>query len=354
MKVIYTPAHLRHDPHVEFETSQAKSPWEHIGRAEAIRTTLAADARFEFGDPTEWGTDPIEAVHDTGLVKFLSEGWSLYNERNPGTREVVADVFYRPALRDKMSPGREPESINGRVGYWCFETTTPLTDGTYEAARGAVDTALTTMRLVLDGERAAYGLCRPPGHHASSSLYGGYCFFNNAAIVAHQVAATTGTKVTILDVDYHHGNGTQQIFYDRDDVQYVSLHGDPARAYPYSVGFADETGAGRGLGHTINVPMPFRADDDLYMSALASTMERIRSFGPSLLIVSLGLDTFITDPISDLAVTTEGMGRCGALVSELGLPTVVLQEGGYDVNALGANAQSWLAGLGAGLGLAGF
>ena len=354
MKVIYTPAHLRHDPHVEFETSQAKSPWEHIGRAEAIRTTLAADSRFQFADPTEWGVAPIEAVHDTGLVKFLSEGWALYNEKNPGTREVVADVFYRPALRDKMSPGREPQSINGRVGYWCFETTTPLTDGTYEAARGAVDTALTTMQLVLDGERAAYGLCRPPGHHASQSLYGGYCFFNNAAIVAHHIATTTGTKVTVLDVDYHHGNGTQQIFYDRDDVQYVSLHGDPARAYPYSVGFADETGAGRGLGHTINVPMPLRADDDLYVSALASTMERIRSFAPSVLIVSLGLDTFITDPISDLAVTTEGMGRCGALVAELGLPTVVLQEGGYDVNALGANAQSWLAGLGAGMGLTGF
>jgi acetoin utilization deacetylase AcuC-like enzyme len=278
-------------------------------------------------------------------VRFLSEGWALYNARHPGTREVVPDVFYRPALRDKMSPGREPESINGRVGYWCFETTTPLTEGTYEAARGAVVTALTATAMVLAGERAAYGLCRPPGHHASSSLYGGYCFFNNAAIAAHHVAATTGTKVTVLDVDYHHGNGTQQIFYDRDDVQYVSLHGDPARAYPYSVGFADETGTGRGLGHNINVPMPLRADDDLYASALATALERIRAFGPSLLIVSLGLDTFVTDPISDLAVTTEGMGRCGALVSQLGIPTVVLQEGGYDVAALGANAQSWLVGL---------
>jgi acetoin utilization deacetylase AcuC-like enzyme len=349
MKVVYTPAHLRHDPHVEFETSVTHDPWEHVGRAEAIRETLATDARFQFVSPTEWGTAPIEAVHDPGLLRFLSEGWALYNSKHPGTREVVPDVFYRPALRDKMSPGREPESINGRVGYWCFETTTPLTEGTYEAARGAVDTALTAASMVLGGERAVYGLCRPPGHHASSSLYGGYCFFNNAAVAAHHVAATTGTKVTVLDVDYHHGNGTQQIFYDRDDVQYVSLHGDPARAYPYSVGFADETGTGRGLGCNINVPMPLRADDDLYVSALASTMERIRAFGPSLLIVSLGLDTYITDPISDLAVTTDGMGRCGALVAELSLPTVVLQEGGYDVAALGANVQSWLVGLEGGL-----
>ena len=194
-----------------------------------------------------------------------------------------------------MEDLEEPAAVNAKLGWWCFETTTPLTEGTYEAARGAVDTALTATKLVLDGDKNSYGLCRPPGHHATTDLYGGYCFFNNAAIAAHYVSSTFGTKVTVLDVDYHHGNGTQQIFYDRDDVQYVSLHGDPARAYPYSIGFADETGTGRGLGHTINVPMPLRADDDLYVSALASTMDRIRAFGPSMLIVSLGLDTFVTD-----------------------------------------------------------
>jgi acetoin utilization deacetylase AcuC-like enzyme len=347
MKVVYTPAHLLHDPHVEFETSQAHSPFEHIGRAEAIRETLAADARFEFLLPTEWGTAPIEAVHNPGLVTFLSEGWALYAADHPDVREVVPDVFYRPALRDKMSPGREPTAINGRVGYWCFETTTPLTETTYQAALGAVDTALTTTQLVLAGEGSAYGLCRPPGHHATADLYGGYCFFNNAAVAAHHVASTTGAKVTILDVDYHHGNGTQQIFYDRDDVQYVSLHGDPARAYPYSVGFADETGTGRGLGHNVNVPMPLRADDDQYVNALADACERITAFGPSLLIVSLGLDTYITDPICDLAVTTGGMRRSGEVVRQLALPTVVLQEGGYDVSALGANVEAWLSGLGA-------
>ena len=347
MKVVYTAAHLLHDPHVEFEASVTHSPWEHIGRAEAIRETLQADARFEFLEPTEWGIAPIEGVHNPGLVKFLGEGWRLYAEAHPGVREVVPDVFYRSALRDKMSAGREPQSINGRVGYWCFETTTPLTERTYEAARGAVNTALTTTRLVLDGESSAYGLCRPPGHHATTDLYGGYCFFNNAAVAAHHVATTTGSKVTVLDVDYHHGNGTQQIFYDRDDVQYVSLHGDPARAYPYSVGFADETGSGRGLGYNKNYPMPLRADDDLFVSALSTACEQIAAFGPAVLIVSLGLDTYITDPISDLAVTTPGMRRCGEVVRQLGLPTVVLQEGGYDVDALGANVHAWLSGLGA-------
>ena len=347
MKVVYNPAHLLHDPQVEFETSTAHSPFEHIGRAEAIRETLQADSRFEFLSPTEWGVAPIEAVHNPGLVRFLSEGWALYSAQHPDVREVVPDVFYRPALRDKMGERGEPQAINGRVGYWCFETTTPLTETTYEAARGAVDTALTTTQLVLDGETSAYGLCRPPGHHATADMYGGYCFFNNAAVAAHHVASTTGVKVTILDVDYHHGNGTQQIFYDRDDVQYVSLHGDPARAYPYSVGYADETGSGRGLGCNINYPMPLRADDDLYASALATACEEVARFGPSVLIVSLGLDTYITDPISDLAVTTDGMRRSGEIVRQLGLPTVVLQEGGYDVNALGANVQAWLTGLGA-------
>jgi len=347
MKVVYTRAHLGHDPRIEFEASQAHSPYEHVGRAEAIRESLEADARFVFGAPTEWGTAPIEAVHHPGLVRFLSTAWAEYQEVNPGTRDVVPEIFYRPALRAGMSSGVEPTAINGRLGWWCFETATALTEGTYDAARGAVDTALTTTQLVLDGELAAYGLCRPPGHHVSTDLYGGYCFFNNAAIAAHHAASSTGSKVTVLDVDYHHGNGTQQIFYERDDVQYVSLHGDPARAYPYVTGFADETGAGRGTGATLNVPLAARTDDDRYLVALEAACSAIDAFGPSLLIVSLGLDTFITDPICDLSLTTDGFERCGATVRRLGVPTVVLQEGGYDVSALGDNVHRWLRGLGA-------
>ncbi len=345
VNVVYTSAHLLHDPQVEFETSRVHSPFEHVGRAEAIRHTLQADGSFAFSEPTEWGTGPIEAVHDAGLIRFLSSAWSEYQVLNPPTREVVPDVFFRAGLRNKMSAPVEPRTVNGRLGWWCFETTTPLTEGTYQAACGAVDTALTTTQMVLDGSRWAYGLCRPPGHHATTSLYGGYCFFNNAAIAAHHIASTTGTKVTVLDVDYHHGNGSQEIFYDRDDVQYVSLHGDPARAYPYSIGFADETGSGRGLGSNLNLPLAAHTDDDGFVAALANALQAISAFGPSTLIVSLGLDTFITDPMCDLAVTTHGFERCGALVAQLGLPTVVLQEGGYDVDHLGENVRRWLVGL---------
>jgi len=345
MKVVYTSAHLRHDPHVEIETSTAHAPFEHIGRAESIRAALAADDLFDIVSPKDFGLAPIEAVHDPGLARFLHTAWAEYQSHNGAHREVFPDTFFKPGLRNKMSPGREPAVINARLGWWCWETVTPLTEGTYEAARGAVDTALTAAQFVLDGDRAAYGLCRPPGHHAPTSMYGGYCFFNNAAIAAHHIATTTGTRVTVLDVDYHHGNGTQEIFYDRDDVQYVSLHGDPTRAYPYTIGFADETGAGRGLGSNVNVPLPARTDDDAYLAALSGALEEIARFGPSTVIVSLGLDTFVTDPICDLSITTEGFGRCGDAVAQLGLPTVVLQEGGYDVEALGRNARSWLRGL---------
>ena len=197
---------------------------------------------------------------------------------------------------------------------------------------------------MLDGAPLAYGLCRPPGHHATTSLYGGYCFFNNAAIAAAHVAATTGARVAVLDVDYHHGNGTQQIFYERDDVAFVSLHGDPARAYPYHTGFADETGAGRGRGSTCNVPLAAGTDDDAYLDALARALDAVERFDPAVVVVSLGVDTYIGDPMCDLALSTEGMGRVGAAVAGLGRPLVVLQEGGYADTALGANVATWLLG----------
>ena len=345
MRVVYTSDHRLHDPQVEIERSSAQSPYEHGGRAEAIRAALDADPRFSIEAPAEWGVEPIEAVHDPGLVRIVADGWAEYQKAFGPTREVIPDVFHLANLRLGMEPTHEPQHIGGRLGWWCYETTTPLVDGTYRAARGAVDTALSATQIVLDGDPVAYGLCRPPGHHASSRLYGGYCFFNNAAVAAHHVATTTGTKVVVLDVDYHHGNGTQQIFYERDDVMYVSLHGDPTRAYPYAVGFADETGAGRGAGSNLNLPLPERLDDDGYLTALDRACDAIERFGPSALVVSLGLDTFVTDPICDLGLTTDGFEACGRRVRGLGLPTVVVQEGGYDVEHLGENARRWLVGV---------
>jgi acetoin utilization deacetylase AcuC-like enzyme len=283
-------------------------------------------------------------VHEPGLVRFLSTAWADYQREQRPTHDVVPDVFAMSRLRDGMGDGPLPARISAQLGWWCYETTTPITEGTYEAARSAVDVALCAADAVLGGEPAAYGLCRPPGHHAATGLYGGYCFFNNAAIAAHHVA-TTGSRVTVLDVDYHHGNGTQQIFYGRDDVQFVSLHGDPARAYPYHTGFADETGAGRGSGSTLNVPLAARTGDDAYVAALERALDAIDEFDPAIVVVSLGVDTYVDDPICDLSITTDGFERCGAAVAGRGRPLVVLQEGGYADAALGANVTAWLRGV---------
>ena len=349
MRVVASDRHRGHAPLAEIESSGLQPPFEHPGRAEAIHDTLAADDRFELVEPDTWGTTPIEAVHDPGLVRFLERAWADYQLRHPGTHDVVPDVFAMPGLVEGIGAFPQRAVVDHELGRWCFETTTPITEGTYGAARSAVDIALSATTAVLDGQRSAYGLCRPPGHHAPTSLYGGYCFFNNAAVAAHHVASTTGTKVSILDVDYHHGNGTQQIFYGRDDVQYVSLHGDPARAYPYITGFADEQGAGRGAGANLNLPLAAGTDDGEYLRALTRASDAIASFEPALLIVSLGVDTFHNDPISDLAISTEGFRAQGELVAQLALRTVVLQEGGYDVDAIGDNVRQFLLGVTSGV-----
>ncbi len=351
MRVVHSPGHLAHDPEVEVEHGLLVAHHELPRRAEEVVAALRADDRFTIEAPASHGLGPIDAVHEPGLAGFLATAWGEFQRQVKPQRDVFPDVFLHPALRAGMDPVAAPDpgpdgNVLAGLGYWCFEMATPLVSGSYAAARSAVDVAMTATQIVVDGgERFAFGNCRPPGHHAARSMYGGFCYFNNAAIAAHHVATTTGTKVTVLDVDYHHGNGTQQIFYERDDVQYVSLHGDPARAYPYLVGFANESGAGRGRRTNLNLPCPERMDDDAYVTLLGHAAEAITSFGPSTLVVSLGVDTYYNDPISDLSLTADGYERCGQLVAELGLPTVVLLEGGYDIDAIGENVRRWLTGL---------
>jgi len=342
--VFASARHRLHDPQHEIESSALQAPFEHPGRAEIIRAALAADDRFTIAEPPTTGTAVIEAVHDAGLVRFLASAWEEYQRDIGPTHDVVPDVFAMPGLRAGMGPPAEPTRVSARLGWWCFETTTPLTEGTYEAARSAVDCAVAATDAVLAGERLAYGLCRPPGHHAATALYGGYCFFNNAAIAAQHAVGAAGGRVAVLDVDYHHGNGTQQIFYERDDVVFVSLHGDPRRAYPYLTGHADETGAGRGRGTTTNVPLPAGTDDEAYLASLDVALGALDAVDPELVVVSLGVDTYAGDPMCDLALTTDGLGRMGAAIAGLGRPLVMLQEGGYADDALGANVAAWLTG----------
>ncbi len=349
MDVVYSPLHRNHDAAEQVEYGQRLAMNECPERGEDIHRALRADPQFEFHVPAEHGVEPITAVHDPALIAYLETAWSHYRAALGPTGDTildaVADTYRHPGMFEGMPAPKEPVSPLGKLGYWCFDTTTPIVEGTFVAARAAVDVAVSATDLVLNGARSAYGLCRPPGHHAPRAAFGGYCYFNNAAISAQRAIESGAARVTILDVDYHHGNGSQQWFWARGDVQYVSLHGDPARAYPYFCGFADEVGTGAGFGANMNIPLDEGCTDAEYLNALNRACDVIQQFGPSVIVVSLGVDTFHNDPLGDLALTTDSFRAQGTRIADLGVPMVVIQEGGYDVTAIGANVRSFLCGI---------
>ena len=345
MRVVYSPLHLGHDIVTETYMGRPIPANEVAERAERIRTALEADGGFQFVAPAEHGDDPIVAIHDPGLLRFLAEAWPQMRAEGVAHEALVPEAFGVRGLTEGMTvPGEPRGAISGRAGYWALDTSTPIVAGTYRAARAAVDVALTATDLVLGGAPAAYGLCRPPGHHAARSMYGGYCFFNNAAIAAAAVVRATGEPVAILDLDYHHGNGTQQIFWRRFDVLYVSIHADPDRAYPFYLGRADETGEGPGAGANLNLPMPAGTTNEMYLDALDRALEAVGATPGSVVVVSLGFDTYGHDPIGDFALTTDVYHEVGRRVAALGRRSVILQEGGYHRPSLGENARAWLRG----------
>jgi acetoin utilization deacetylase AcuC-like enzyme len=343
MRCVYSATHLDHAPEHEVQHGETVSTYEIPDRIEGIRRALLEDGTFELVEPVEHGIGPTLDVHDHRMVGFLERAWSDWEDHKPGPDPLV-DTVLHARLREGMDGDAEPRGIGAALGYWCFDSSTPLSPGFYGAARGAVDVALTTADLVLGGERSAYGMCRPPGHHAARAMFGGYCFFNNAAIAAQYLVARTGERVAILDVDYHHGNGTQQIFYSRPDVFFASLHGDPNFAYPYFTGFREERGAGAGEGTTLNRPLPPGCDFARYRAPLEEALDALAAFRPAIVVVSLGLDTYAEDPIADFTLTTEDLAEMGRRVGGLDAPLVVLQEGGYNVADLGTNAVAWLRG----------
>ena len=239
-----------------------------------------------------------------------------------------------------------PKSVLGQAGFHQADTACPISAGTWEAAYWSAQTALTAAGAVADGDRAAYALCRPPGHHAFGDLAGGFCFLNNSAIAAER-CVRDGLRPAVLDVDLHHGNGTQGIFYARGDVLTVSLHAHPERFYPFFWGYAQERGEGPGLGANLNLPLERGTGDMGFLAALETGLDRVRSFGADVLIVALGLDAHEDDPFKGLAVTTEGFSRIGTAIGAFGLPTVLVQEGGYLNDHLGANLSAVLEGFGA-------
>lgn len=344
MKVVYSSAHRLHDPATETYLGLPIPANEGAERAERIRDALAADPAFELVSPTDHGPEPITAVHDPALLRFLEEAWPALERDGLPRPALIPEMFDVRGLREGMGAGREPRAAAGRAARFALDTSTPIVAGTYAAARAAVDVGLTTLDLVLAGERLAFGLCRPPGHHAARSMYGGYCYLNNAAIAAEAFVRATGAPTAILDVDYHHGNGSQQIFWRRGDVAYASLHADPDRMYPFIVGYADEVGEGAGAGANLNLPLPAHTTDEQYLAALDRALEWLAGHLGSLVVVSLGFDTYVDDPLGDFDLTAPVYHEMGRRVASLGRRLVVLQEGGYHRPSLGSNAQQWLRG----------
>ena len=345
MIAVSSPLHALHEPPREVSGGREGPAFEVGARATAILAALEADGGFELQGPDDFGLEPILAVHDAGLVRYLETAWDEWRAGGTGGDSIVPDTFRHPALRPVGAEWPEPDSPCGRVGYWTFDTATPIVEGTWQATRAAVDVALTAAARVRGGAPAAYGLCRPPGHHAARDLFGGYCYLNNAAIAADWLTRQTGAPVAILDVDFHHGNGTQAIFWQRPDVLYVSLHADPSGMYPYFTGYTDERGDGAGRGLTLNVPLPPGTDDADYLAAAEAALEAILDFGPATLVVSLGMDTYTDDPIGTFKLTAAGYAAMGRQVASLARPTVILQEGGYHVADLGRNVVAWLRGF---------
>jgi acetoin utilization deacetylase AcuC-like enzyme len=280
---------------------------------------------------------PIERVHDTEYLAFLERVWD----------EWVAAGYHGEAVPScwpaRRMVQRAPAHVDGQLGYYAMAAETSISAGTWSAALAAANVALTAALQLKDGARSAFALCRPPGHHAARDLFGGYCFLNNAAIATQWLRDQGAARVAILDVDFHHGNGTQDIFYDRADVLFVSLHGDPREAFPYFMGYADETGAGAGEGFTVNYPLPKATTFEVWGAALREGLKKIRQFAPDYLVVSLGVDTFERDPISFFKLSSDDFSTYGALIGALGIPTLFVLEGGYAVTEIGINAVNVLA-----------
>ncbi len=283
--------------------------------------------------PRHFGEDPIRAVHDPHLVSYLEKVSS-----NLGPKALLYPTVF-PIRR----PERRPREWEMRAGYFCADTFTPLSANTYRAARASVDCALTGANLLLSGDHLAYALTRPPGHHAEWSVFGGFCYFNNAAIAAHLLSRRG--RVALLDIDYHHGNGAQDIFYRRSDVLTVSIHGHPNIAYPYFSGFADERGDREGMGYNRNYPLREGTDDAGYLEALDHALADVRRFKPDWFIVSLGFDVMRGDPTGTFAVSARGMRQIGERVGRVRIPTLVVQEGGYSRWNLRRGARAFFNGL---------
>jgi acetoin utilization deacetylase AcuC-like enzyme len=336
LPIIHSETYKLHNPTFEiWPGGWIREYFESPQRVEIILSALKSTGWAEVRSPGETSIDPIAAVHDRKYMEYLQHGYRHWLETNPETMKDHAPTYYATTFPPPRSQRRGEQ-----YGNYTFDQSAPLVEGTYQSILGSAQCAITAANLILNKQRAAYALCRPPGHHAGKDFSGGYCYFNNTAIAAKMLSAKG--RVTILDVDYHHGNGTQDIFYDDDHVLTISIHGDPSWEYPYFLGYADEVGSGKGEGFNLNIPLPKRTDGMMYFAALDQAIKRIIEFKPWAMVVALGFDTFDGDPISQFVLKTEEYTAMAQRIRLINVPTVIVQEGGYNTGALGWNAVAFL------------
>lgn len=346
MKIFYSEAHLLHNPPFEIYDGGEKFPHLEIPeRAEQILSALKATSWAEILPPEDFGLAPILAVHDAAYLDFLRtayDEWLLTDMSAGRDKTVLLPATFPP----ENGRGHLPKSILGKAGYYMLDLSAPIVAGTYPAALAAANCALSGAKSVSEYSafnihHSAFALCRPPGHHAGKASCGGYCYINNAAVAANWLSKQG--KTAILDIDYHAGNGTQDIFYAHADVLTISIHADPDYEYPHFCGYADETGAGAGTGFHRNFPLPVGANDALYNGVLSEALGLIQTYGAQYLVVSAGMDLFEGDPFSKFKVTRTGIRQIGKAIAGLKLSTLVVLEGGYNNAALGKNIVALLS-----------
>lgn len=338
MKTFFADEQKRHDPSFFLSSGAAQPNPEQPARVERLLAGARA-AGMEIVRPKDHGLAPVAAVHTPEYLDFLSRIYERWQRIEGASAEVI------PNIHPTSRTGSYPASAVGQAGYHLADTSCPISEHTFESARWSASTAVSSAEAVMAGERWSYALCRPPGHHAFRDVAGGFCFLNNSGIAAQHLLGSA-KRVAIVDVDLHHGNGTQDMFYERADVLTASIHADPARFYPFFWGYADERGEGPGLGYNLNLPLPRKSGDDVFLEALAVALRRVAAFSPDALVVALGLDAFEKDPFGGLSVSTSGFARIAEAIGALRLPTVIVQEGGYLCDELGDNLKSFLTGFG--------
>jgi len=322
-----------------FMANGALSPNPEVPARVDVLKAGAEAAGCAFASPADHGLGPIAAVHSAEYLTFLRHAHERWSRIEGASEEVIPNIH--PLARD----GAYPASAVGQAGYHMADTGCPISAETWESVYWSAMSAVEAASAVAGGAPSAYALCRPPGHHAFADVAGGFCFVNNSAVAA-QALRRTAARVAILDVDLHHGNGTQGIFYARPDVLTVSIHADPVRFYPFFWGHADERGEGPGLGYNLNLPLPRKSADAPFLEALNAALRRIRAFAPDAIVVALGLDAHESDPFGGLSVTTPGFALVAEAIARLHLPTVIVQEGGYLSEELSTNLTSFLTGFG--------